>query len=189
MGRLLTAAIVLHTSITAHAQEDSPPSNVGPPTHAGRDRAEGPVGQSGATFEVQGARLVLPPGLPIGNSRVLTFSRAPGRLRIAGIDARFVRIGPILSFNGALDATASPIEVSIPQPSPLRAPAAGLRLVLALEQPGLCTDDNRRDTLPGGLCSAWQLIDATSTNGRLSARLPTTGGLRIVFGWAGVPAE
>lgn len=167
--------------------EPAPPA--GPPTARGRDRATLPVGQAGAVLELaNGAKLLIPPALPIGSSRVLTFSTARGRLVHTMIHPRFVKIGPTLAFDGAINATQNPIVVSLRQRR--FAQRANSRLVLAVEQPGICNDQNRRAPMgSSGLCSTWEVLEATydATTGELQGRVPTPGGYRLQFGW--VPAE
>lgn len=155
----------------------------GPPTTTGRSEAQAAVGQAGMTFELGNkARLFVPPGLPIGSSRRMRFAEARGAFTPSHVVERFRRIGPILSFDGAINATRSPVIVSIRQPSdPAR---ANLRLVLAMEQPTICREG--LDPVPNmaNLCSAWELIDARydAAERRLIAELRTPGGYRLVFG-------
>lgn len=175
----LALVLLLPASLLA---QDDPPAE-GPPTHEGATSVTAAIGQAGAIMALRnGARLLLPPRLPIGSSRLLTFGG--GRtVRPASVAAGFQRIGPTLSFDGAIDAQRSPLVVSIRQPR--LSARRGHRLVLAMEQAGLCTDDNRADTLGAGLCSVWELLPAThdAGEGRLKADLPVPGGYRLQFGW------
>jgi hypothetical protein len=99
----------------------------------------------------------------------------------------FRRIGPILSFDGAINATRSPVVVSIRQPSDPARP--NLRVVLAMEQPTICREG--LDPVPhmANLCGTWELVNARFDAGerRLVAELPTPGGYRLVFGTVPIP--
>jgi hypothetical protein len=171
------------------AQPAQPEQPAGPPRHEDRSRVTAPIGQAGATMALgNGAEIFLPPGLPIGSSRLLTF--AGGRtVNARNVHDRFVRVGPTLSFDGAINATRAPMVVSIP----VRRFSArnGSRLVLAMEQPGLCGDANRNQPLGNDLCSVWELVPATydEAAGRVRANLSVSGGLRLQFGWVPEAAE
>lgn len=185
---ILALAALGLAPVLSVAQDTTPTPPAGPPVAAGRDRATAAVGQAGAIFELgNGAKLLIPPSLPIGNSRVLTFSASRQRPRPAQIAPGFVIQGPTLAFDGAINATSNPVVVS------LRARRltmrANMRLVLALEQAGICTPANSQYRLVGGLCSAWDLIDATydQTTGAIQASVPTPGGFRMQFGWVPRP--
>ena len=159
----------------------------GPPTKSGRSEVSGAVGQAGMTFELQSkARLFVPPNLPIGSSRMMRFAEARGALNAAHVAEGFRRIGPILSFDGAINATSAPVVVSIRQPRDPGRP--NLRLVLAMEQATICREGV--DPLPGvaNLCSGWELLDARHAGDRLSAEMRSPGGYRLVFGTVPVPA-
>ncbi len=169
-----------------YVDEDDP--SRGPLNLRGGVRVEDAIGQRGAIMELRnGARLFIPPSLPIGHSRVLRFSTARRAPRPAQIGEGFVRHGPALEFNGQLNATSNPIEVSV-RATRLRV-RNGHRVVLAMEQAGLCDDSNRRHSLGSGLCSTWEIVEAThdADQRRVSARLPLTGGFRLQFGT--LPAE
>ncbi len=182
---LATLALVPALSL---AQDTTPTPPAGPPVASGRDHATAAVGQAGAIFELgNGAKLLIPPALPIGRSRVLTFSASRARPRAVQVAPGFVIQGPALAFDGAINATSNPVVVS------LRARRltmrANMRLVLAVEQAGICTPQNNTYRLVGGLCSAWDLIDATydQTTGFIQASVPTPGGFRLQFGWVPRP--
>jgi hypothetical protein len=158
------------------------------PTFAGRDSATGPIGQLGATLELgSGFRVFFPPRLPIGNSRLLTLRTERRAPRPADIARGFIRQGPAVLFDGAINASRTPLEVSlrVRRLSPRR----NMKLVLANEQAGLCTDTNRHLRLSSGLCSTWALIDAQhdAAGGRIVAPLGTPGGMHLVFGWVPAP--
>lgn len=163
------------------------PADTGPPTTTGRTEASAVVGTRGMTFELRsGARIVIPPGLPTGAGRRINFAEARGRLDSGSVAEGFTRIGAVLSFDGALNATSSPIVVSIRQP---RDPGReGRRLVLAMEQPTICREGLEPWPGAAGLCAGWELLDARWEDGRLSASLTTPGGRRLVFGSVPVAA-
>ena len=183
------ALLVLGTpaSVVAQPEQPQPQQPAGPPRHEDRSSVTAPIGQAGATMALgNGAEIFLPPGLPIGSSRLLTFTG--GRtVNARNVQAQFVRVGPTLRFDGAINATRAPMVVSIP----VRRFSArnGSRLVLAMEQPGLCTDANRSQSLGNDLCSVWELVPAEydEAAGRVRANLSVSGGLRLQFGW--VPEE
>lgn len=155
----------------------------GPPTTRGRTEASAAVGQAGMIFELGiHARLVVPPRLPIGSSRRMRFAQARGAFDPSRVAPGFRRIGPVLFFDGAIDATSSPVVVSIRQP---RNPARpGQRLVLAMEQATICREGLVPLPNVSNLCSGWELLDARHdpAEGRLVAELRTPGGYRLVFG-------
>lgn len=168
-------------------EEGESATPAGPPTKSGRTEVSGAVGQAGMTFELQSkARLFVPPNLPIGSSRMMRFAESRGALNAAHIAEGFRRIGPILSFDGAINATSAPVVVSIRQPRDPGRP--NLRLVLAMEQATICREGI--DPLPGvaNLCSGWELVDARHSGDRLSAEMRSPGGYRLVFGSVPVAA-
>jgi len=139
-------------------------------------------------FELSTARLVVPPNLPIGRSRRMTFAVSRQAPRANGVASGFHGVGSVFSFVGAIDATSAPVAVSLRQP---RAPGRpNQRLVLAMEQPTICNAQHSQP-LPGGsqgLCSGWQIIDAQWADGRLNAEIRTPGGFRLAFGWVPIAA-
>jgi hypothetical protein len=190
---ILSATLVLALAgSTSSAQDDAEEGDeaaapAGPPTTAGRSEAQAAVGQAGMTFELRnGARAFVPPNLPIGDSRRMRFAEARGAFTPGHVAPGFRRIGPLLSFDGAINATSSPVVISLRQPrDPSR---AGQRLVIAMEQATICREG--LDPLPNvaNLCSGWELIDATWSDGRIQARLTAPGGYRLVFGSVPVAA-
>lgn len=157
------------------------------PSHTGSSSVEAPIGQRGATLELTRDRsrptLTLPPGLPIGNSRMLTFSIHRQRPRPSQVHERFVRFGPTLHFSSAINASRHPLTVSLRiRTQPVR---RGMKLILAWEQPGFCDESNEQYSLGNGLCSTWQTVDATwdASTQLVRAQLEATGGLRLQFGW------
>ena len=160
----------------------------GPRSITGRAEATGAVGQAGATFELHSkARLVVPPGLPIGTARRMRFAEERASFVPGHVAEGFRRLGPILTFDGAINATRTPVIVSIRQPSDPTRP--NLRVVLAMEQPTICRPG--LDPVPhmANLCSSWELLDTRydAAERRLSAELRTPGGYRLVFGTIPIP--
>jgi hypothetical protein len=137
----------------------------------------------GAIFEVGGdITLTLPKGLPIGHSRLLTLKTTTDKPALSQIHPSFQRLGATLHFNGALSTAAAPIILAVSlKRSPLK---PGLKLVLAIEEAGLCTGKNKGSKLGHGLCSAWRTVDAQydSEGGKMVAKLTSTGGYRLQFG-------
>lgn len=179
----------------AAAEEAAPPAPTGPPTRAGARDVTAAVGQDGMIFELHNkARLVVPPHLPIGSARRMTFAESRARFAPSDVHgsmagAHFTRIGPVLSFDGAINASSAPVVVSIHQP---RDPAhAGQHLVLAMEQATICSEGMPHIEGSTSLCSGWELLDAhwDAASQRLSAEMRTPGGYRIVFGNLAMPEE
>lgn len=186
----LLLVMALPTTPSLFAQDEEGEGEGGIPRRSGAREVSGAVGQEGMVFELRSARLEIPPGLPIGDSRLLRFAEATGAagaLRPADVADGFRRIGPILSFDGAINASRSPVVLSIRQP---RDPGrAGLRVVLAMEQATICQSDAQPRLGGGRLCSGWELLDARFEAGRLRADLPAPGGYRLVFGTVPAPTE
>lgn len=177
------AMISLLSSPHIRAQEAESAPVAGPPVYSGRDRATGSASRAtGAIYELgTTVRLVVPAGLPIG-SRTFTFAESRARLRAAEVAEGFAAIGKGYSFDGAIDATRAPLELSVAVRNFRVQP--GKRLVLAIETPGVC-DAVHTTTLVGPLCSTWQLLDARYDENavRLVATIPTPSGYRMQFGW------
>lgn len=194
--RLLLAtwiACVMSTALVVSAQDEgddteeetpaAPAAPTGPPTATGRSDVAAQVDRQGRILELHSkARIVIPPNLPVAARRV-RFAELRDRIDAAAVAAGFQRIGSVYSFDGAINATEAPVEVSIVSP---RDPARrGARLVLAMETPTICRAG--LPPLPGasaGLCSGWELLPARwdATDHRLSARMATPGGYRLMFG-------
>ncbi len=173
--------------------EATPPAPTGPPTRTGTRDVTAAVGQDGMTFELHSkARLFIPPHLPIGSARRMTFAEsrapfAPAEVHGAMAGSRFTRIGPVLSFDGAINASSAPVVVSIHQP---RDPArAGQQLVLAMEQATICAEGMSHIAGSASLCSGWELLEAhyDAAAHRLVAEMRTPGGYRLVFGNLATP--
>jgi len=184
------AALALAPFVAVVAQDTTPTTPTtpaGPPATSGRDRATAAVGQQGEIFELSnGAKLLIPPSLPIGNSRVLTFASSRQRPRGPQVASGFVLQGPTLTFDGAINATSNPVVVSLR--ARRLAMRSSMRLVLAMQQAGICTAQNNIH-LPNGLCSTWELVDATydQTTSLIQASVATPGGFRLQFGWVPRP--
>ncbi|MCG8555335.1 MAG: hypothetical protein MJD61_08620 [Proteobacteria bacterium] len=159
------------------------PQGPGPmPSYKGRGKVTEAIGQAGALMDIGGATLRLPPRLRIGHSRVLTFRRVKKKIKPAQIHKRFVRIGPTLHFDGALDARGRPVSVTVKAKVKLK---AGYKLVLAVEEAGICQEHNKSYKLgASGLCSAWRFEPARYRRGlkTVSASLESTGGYHLQFG-------
>lgn len=207
MLRLLALVLAVTTfeSAWVMAQEDAdeeeegaddeaaPAAPAGPPTRTGAREVTAAVGQDGMTFELHDkARLFVPPHLPIGSARRMTFADSSARFTPAEVHgamagSRFTRIGPVLSFDGAINASSAPVVVSIHQPhDPAR---AGQQLVLAMEQATICSEGMSHITGSTSLCSGWELLEAhyDDASHRLSAAMRTPGGYRLVFGNLATP--
>ena len=193
VGALALPALVSLSAAPAHGQDDDAagPSDEAmpeppPPVTSGRGALEAVVGQRGMTFEFVGkARLVVPPGLPIGNARRMHVAESRAPFRPTDVAPGFRRLGPIVAFDGAVNATSSPITFAVRLP---RDPSReGLRIVLAMEQAAICHDGATPLAGAGGLCSGWELVAARWEAGELRAELPSPGGYRLSFGT--VPAD
>ena len=197
---LVTLSFFFAVTVVAFAQDDtdaaegenegaesngptptSPPPS--PPVYRGRDKASGMANRAmGAIYELANtARLVIPPGLFIGQ-RTFTFAAARAHVRPAEIATGFQPIGPTLSFDGAIDATREPVEVTFGVRT--LHPVAGKKLVLAMEGPGMC-DAVHKTRIAGPLCSTWTTLDARHDENaqRLTATIATPNGYRLQFGW------
>ena len=190
---LLGSAVLALTAVGASAQEAPPETTDEPatppppppqPVYRGRDRATGQAGNVlGAVYELaNGAKLVLPGGNRISSAQTFNFSAPRGPLRPADVAPGFVRLGAVLAFDGQIDASRSPVELSIRQPR--LAPRPNTKLVLAMEIAGIC-DVTHTTHLGGPLCAHWRILDATHdpVAGRVLTQLPAPGGYRLVFGF------
>lgn len=161
------------------------------PTHSGRRETDGAIGQAGAILELTGDRgrptLTLPAGLPIGHSRILRFAFARQRPQARQIHAQFVRFGPTLDFSGAINATQTPLVLTyLSRREPTR---RGMKLILAVEKAGFCTEENQQYSLGSGLCSTWEIVETTydEAAGLVRAEIGEPGGRRLQLGW--IPDE
>jgi hypothetical protein len=143
---------------------------------------------TGALYDIGGGiTLLLPRGLPIGHSRVLTLKKAKGRFVPSQVHKRFRKHGQTLHFDGALNAPGNPIILAMAMK---REPKKrGYKFVLAMEEAGLCNDANKKYKLGHGLCSVWKTVDTVYQHAakRVVAKLDATGGMRLQFGW--IPEE
>ncbi len=183
-GMLLVAAL---TSPSGLAGQEEKPGAM--PTHTGKGKVTQAVDtDKGAVFDIGGGiTLLLPKGLPVGHSRVLTLEKARRAPAPSQIHRRFKKQGRAVRFSGALSAGKSPMVLAM---SMKREPKKrGFKLVLAVEEAGLCDKSNKRFKLGQGLCSVWRTVDAEYDHAgeRIIAKLSSTGGLRLQFGW--IPEE
>lgn len=193
---LLGGSLLALTSVGVRAQqpppaeepeepaEPPPPPPPQQPVFAGRDRASGQAGNAlGASFELaNGAKLLLPAGNRISSAQTFTFSASRTPFRPRDVMEGFVRQGAVLAFDGQIDASRAPVELSIRQRTLTARP--NMKLVIAMEIAGICNATHTL-RLNGPLCSHWRTLDARhdAATGRIVARLPAPGGYRLVFGW------
>lgn len=154
------------------------------PIHKGKGKVTEAVDtRNGAIFDIGGGvTILLPRGLPVGSSRVLTLKKSGKRPSPGQIQKGFQRFGETLIFTGTLATAGKPIIVAL---SVKKDPSKkGKKLVLAVEEAGLCTKENSRFKIGKGLCSSWRLVDAQydASGSRLIAKLSSTGGHRLQFG-------
>lgn len=173
---------ILMVARFASAQNDSKDAM---PTHQGKGKVTEAVdSKKGAIFDIGGGfTILLPRGLPVGSSRVLTLKRSGKRPSPGQIHKGFQRLGETVVFTGALATAGKPIVLAL---SMKKDPSkSGKKLVLAIEEAGLCTPENKRFKLDKGLCSSWRLVDAQydASGSRVIAKLTATGGHRLQFGW------
>ncbi len=175
VGMLIVASI-------AAAQKSSQEAM---PTHTGKGKVTEAVDtKKGAIFDIgRGITILLPRGLPVGSSRVLTLKKSGKRPRPGQIHKKFQRLGETVVFTGTLATAGKPIVFAISmQKDPSK---RGKKLVLAVEEAGLCTKENKKYRMGKGLCSTWRLVDAEydASGRRVVAKLTATGGHRMQFGW------
>lgn len=174
---LLTAAVLLLSAAAAFAEEEMPRfSGNGSVTQAIN-------GDVGAVLDIgSGLTMTFPKGIPVGRSRLVTFKKAAKKPSGAQVQKGFTPIGTPMEFNMPISAGSAPIVVSMASKADPR--KKGERLVLAMEIGTLCNAENKATKGKNGLCSGWELTDAEfdSTAGAVSAKLQSTGGMRMVFG-------
>src|SRR5688572_11473432 len=96
----LASALLASVSLAQETEEQAAPE--GPPVVTGRDEAVGYLTRTGMTFELaRGARLVVPPNLPVGTSRRTVFAYSRARVGNADVAPGFRRHGAVMSFDGA----------------------------------------------------------------------------------------
>jgi hypothetical protein len=141
-----------------------------------------------------GITMLFPKGLPVGHSRLVTLEKGKKKPGGDQVKPGFKAEGPVLEFNGALSTSREPIVLAMTmKKDPYK---KGHRFVLAMEVGGFCEEHNKQYKLKSGLCSDWQILDADYDEAakRVVARLNSTGGLRMQFGYlpdgpaAGEPA-
>jgi hypothetical protein len=153
------------------------------PTFTGKGKVTEAINSDlGAIFDIgSGVTMMFPKGLPVGRSRLVTLTKARGRLPTQLI-AKFKPVGPALDFSGAFNTSAKPMVLSVPASSnPAR---AGQKLVLAMEVGTFCEGPNKGFKLKNGLCSGFEQHEADfdPEGKRVVANLRSTGGLRMQFG-------
>ncbi len=102
----------------------------------------------------------------------------------AKINPTFTRHAATLRVDQLITARdGTPLLVRLHSKRELTKP--GEKLVLAVESSGECNDQNKRDKLDDDGCSTWTLYDAAfdSQTNEMVARIPSTGGYRMQFGW------
>ena len=140
-------------------------------------------GEIGAVLDIGGGTtMTFPKGVPVGRSRLVTFKKAVKKPTGAQIQKGFTPLGAALEFSTPVSAGDAPIVVSIPMKADPRKKAE--RLVLAVEVSTICTDANKATKGKNGLCSGWELTNADFAGDTqlLTAKLQSTGGLRMQFG-------
>lgn len=159
------------------------------PTYTGKGKVTEAVStKTGAIFDIGGGiTMTFPRGLPVGESRLVTLKTTTDKPAPAQIAPRFQRVGATLHFNGALNTARAPIVLGlVSKKTPEK---SGYKLVLAIEEAGLCTKEGKGSKLGHGLCSTWRTMDVRydSEEGKIVAHLASTGGYRLQFGL--VPQE
>lgn len=183
---VLTALVASLAAVPGlHAQlNDDVGVKTGPmPTFSGKGKVTEAINMdTGAIFDIGGGvTMLFPKGLPVGRSRLVTLSKARGRLPTTLI-AGFKPVGPALDFSGAFNTSGKPIVLAYTsKQNPIK---RGQKLVVAMEVGTFCEKENKAFKLKGGLCSGFELQDAEYEDGsdRLIAKLRSTGGLRMQFG-------
>ena len=140
-------------------------------------------GDLGAVLDIGGGlTMTFPKGIPVGRSRLVTFKKSAKKPSGAQVQKGFNPIGTALEFNMPVSAGGAPIVLSMASKTDPR--KKGERLVLAMEVGTLCNADNKATKAKNGLCSGWELVDADfdSAAGAVTAKLQSTGGMRMVFG-------
>jgi hypothetical protein len=157
----------------------------GMPTYSGTGKVTEPLDtDKGAVFDIGGGiSMLFPRGLPVGHSRLVTLEKGKKRPDTNQVKPGFKAEGPVLEFNGALSANREPMVLAMKvKKEPVK---AGHRLVLAVEVGGFCEEHNKQYKLKSGLCSDWQIVDVEydEAGKRVIAKLKSTGGLRLQFGF------
>lgn len=140
-------------------------------------------GDVGAVLDIGGGTtMTFPKGVPVGRSRLVTFKKAAKKPTGAQIQKGFTPLGAALEFSTPVSAGDAPIVVSTALKADPRKKSE--RLVLAMEVSTICTAENKATKGKNGLCSGWELSDAefAGATQQLTAKLQSTGGLRMQFG-------
>jgi hypothetical protein len=140
-------------------------------------------GEVGAVLDIGGGTtMTFPKGVPVGRSRLVTFKKAAKKPAGPQIQKGFTPLGAALEFSTPVSAGDAPIVVSVAMKADPRKKSE--RLVLAVEVSTICTDANKSSKAKNGLCSGWELTNAefVSATQLLTAKLQSTGGLRMQFG-------
>jgi hypothetical protein len=139
-------------------------------------------GDVGAILDIGGGQtMTFPKGIPVGRSRLVTFKKA-AKPTGPQVHKGFTVLGNAVEFNTPVSAGGSPIVVAMAlKKDPSK---KGARLVLAMEVGTLCNDENKKFKLKNGLCSGWEIFDASydAAGAQMLAKLQSTGGQRLVFG-------
>ena len=154
----------------------------GMPTHAGKGSVTDAIdADTGALFDIGGGvTMMFPKGLPVGHSRLVTLKTAKKKPAAAQIGKGFKPLGAALEFDGALNTAGKPVLLAMTMKSdPSK---AGQKIVVAMEVATFCDAHNKAFKLSNGLCSGWEMQEASYEAGRLVAKLRSTGGMRMQFG-------
>jgi hypothetical protein len=139
-------------------------------------------GDVGAILDIGGGvTMTFPKGIPVGRSRLVTMKSA-AKPNGPQVHKGFAPLGTAVEFNTPVSAGRAPIVVA--QALKKDPSKKGSRIVLAMEVGTLCNDDNKKYKLKNGLCSGWEILEASydAAGAQLIAKLQSTGGLRLVFG-------
>jgi hypothetical protein len=185
----LVLAVLLVVPLALAAQDDEEarkPASGGMQTYSGKGKVTKAVDSDvGAIFDIGGGiTLLFPKGLPVGHSRLMTLKFGGKRPAPSQIHKKFKPQGKTLSLDAALNAGRTPLVLAMSAKKAPRKP--GYKLVLAVEEAGFCDDANKRYKIgKSGLCSTWRTVDTEydSMGERVVAKLYSTGGLRLQFGW------
>lgn len=136
-------------------------------------------------LDVAGIAVQIPACTPDADIRMITASWETKERPIATrIHPQFTRHAATLRVDRELTAPdGSPILVRLKSKRELV--KHGEKLVLAVERSGECDEQHKRDKLEFGDCSHWYLYDAEfdAERNEMVARIPSTGGYRLQFGW------
>jgi hypothetical protein len=184
-GFFISACVWLPLALYAQEQDKPTYSPGGLPIYTGKGSVTEAVDtDKGAVFDIGGGyTLLLPKGLPVGHSRLLTFKFSKRKPTPAQIQKGFRRHGKTMDFNGALNAPGEPIVLRLKMKSAPK--KRGQKFVLAMEQVGICSGEGKETKLKHGLCAVWTMVDTEydTVGRRVIAKLTETGGKRMQLGW------